>query len=127
MLRFFSRVWFSYILFLVFLGGILVIFIYIRSLSARVKIERIYNQLILLLVVLLITYFRVRHKGLSLFKVKPSSIRANEFEAVERLLCGNNYLLYLFVIFYLLVALYNVCFVIRIVKGPLTKFNYKVS
>lgn len=39
-----KRVWYSYVLFLIFLGGLLVLFVYIRRLIPKIKLEYYLNK-----------------------------------------------------------------------------------
>jgi len=49
--------WFSYILFLVFLGGILVLFIYVTSLASNEIFNFSFNLILIIIFILLIIFF----------------------------------------------------------------------
>nr|AII02327.1 NADH dehydrogenase subunit 6 [Phyllonorycter platani] len=48
--------WFSYILFLTFLGGLLVLFIYVSSMASNEMFSKIFNMMLFLLMMFLIMY-----------------------------------------------------------------------
>lgn len=116
-----DRVWFSYILFLVFLGGILVIFVYVSRLASWVKVETQYNYFIKIGVT---RYFVVLISNLFLkdgFNLNYSLMMEDQIIYLFR--SKTIYLLYLFIVGYLLLALYTVCNIVRVLNAPLRKFS----
>jgi len=119
-------VWYAYVLFLVFLGGMLILFVYARSLAAEVKLDYRVNK-----------YFIVLFRGLSmvlLIKTRSTNIYLGgsdnfniEGDIIKELVSIFRGALYLYVVVYLLIALYNVCWIIKIFEGPLQKFTLSNS
>lgn len=117
--------WFSYILFLVFLGGILVIFTYVSRLiseerfetpsflylSAGVALVRRFNFYFLL-----INFYTVRRDELK----EGVSVLSN---LVNKIFSINNLYIYTFVVIYLLLALFCVANLIKSTAGPLRLLN----
>lgn len=52
-----NNVWYAYILFLVFLGGMLVVFIYIRRLASRIKVDPQYINFLKIGLIALVSIF----------------------------------------------------------------------
>lgn len=116
-------IWYSYVLFLVFLGGILVVFIYIRSLASWVKVDNRYKDfigLIVLIVVLGIGLSMVESKGI--LRGRGFNL-LNEGSIVNLLSSGYIISLYFYIIRYLLLVLFIVCRIVKLIEGPLRKFS----
>nr|YP_010620301.1 NADH dehydrogenase subunit 6 [Thereuonema tuberculata]WAX37251.1 NADH dehydrogenase subunit 6 [Thereuonema tuberculata] len=111
--------WFSYILFLIFLGGMLVLFIYIASLASNeiflktslFKIVKIFT--IPFLASLLLLY---NSKNLFSYSIVPQNIDIN---LIINKFYIQNYLLTLLLILYLLITLFAVVKITKFNKGPL--------
>lgn len=121
-LRLVRRVWYSYVLFLVFLGGILVIFVYISRLSSNIKLENIYKDVIKVFVCsVIVIRIVVLIKVYAVFTYYE--ITTSIDITIYSLLSTSRCTLYIFVVVYLLLALYCVCRMVKKSKGPLRKFN----
>lgn len=104
-----SRIWYAYTLFLVFLGGILVIFVYIRSLSVNIKLENIYNDFKKVFYCVVIVFcVRCVRKSLIFISV-PDRELTSDNSVIYILISISRGRLYLFVVCYLLFTLYCVC------------------
>lgn len=118
---FLRRVWFAYILFLVFLGGILVIFIYIRRLASWVKVIIQYKNFLLVSRIALLMFLS---DGIFLWIMGDINYCFMGEDKIIYLLTSKTiYLLYLFVVGYLLLALYIICMMVKISDRPLRKFS----
>jgi len=119
--------WFSYILFLVFLGGILVLFIYVASLASN-EIFSFSTKLFFTLTVLfvIIVLIILLYDPLS----TPSNDYFNELTSwtltkdilnlfIFKIYNITNYLLTLLAVIYLLLALVIVANIVSIQEGPL--------
>lgn len=126
LLGFLKGLWYSYVLFLVFLGGILVVFIYIRRLASWVKVDNQYYILIKLLRVILVLLF-IDLKDPWLRLVSREFILFNEGRGVVVLISSYIVFLYLFIVRYLILTLFIVCRMVKLVEGPLRKFSFKHS
>nr|YP_015443.1 NADH dehydrogenase subunit 6 [Scutigera coleoptrata]CAE01479.1 NADH dehydrogenase subunit 6 [Scutigera coleoptrata] len=111
--------WFSYILFLIFLGGMLVLFIYIASLASNeifFKTSLINIVKLLLLPFFLSMVILYSSKNLNFYPLMPQSIDINL--AINKFYL-HNYPITLLVILYLLVTLFAVVKITKFNKGPL--------
>lgn len=118
-----NRLWYSYVLFLVFLGGILVIFIYISSLSSDIKLENFYNDFKNIIVCLIVVLGLLVINTNTQRNIVQSIVYTNDDSTIYQIVSFTRYSLYLFVVGYLLLALYCVCWLVKKVEGPLRKFN----
>lgn len=120
MIGLFTRIWFCYILFLVFLGGLLVMFIYVRSLIIRLKLEyySIFYKwgLIISSVGLGSLYFQ--REGLN-YLFLEERISREMFYLVKRIFSEWRGVTYLYIIIYLLFRLYCICLLVKVNQGPL--------
>lgn len=109
--------WLTYLLILVFLGGVMVLVVYITTLAANEKLIRIRGGGRLFIV------FRSRLLGLS-FLLAPS-FAPGALQGVKNIIIplfeASNTTIYLFRTVYLLLALVCVVKVIKLEKGPLVK------
>lgn len=116
-----NNVWYAYILFLVFLGGMLVVFIYIRRLASRIKVDPQYINFLKTGLIALVSIFIMlwRYSGWPLLSTNHLFYR--EYKIVYIFALDSVYLLYLFVVRYLLLTLWVVCVLVKISKGPIRK------
>lgn len=125
--------WFSYILFLVFIGGMLILFIYISSLASNEKINFSIYPLIkfifIIYVTLVILYFRDKFYLINWFinrEISPIThhlINENYLSISKIYNEPNNYLIIL-LISYLLLTLIIVVKITNLFVGPLRPNNY---
>jgi len=109
--------WFFYLIILVFLGGVIILIIYIRTLAANEKFSllniRSRKVIFFLFLRLLLTVF-IKHKNIFNF------VRLNN-TAVGILYESSNFTLLLFLIIYLLLTLVCVVKLVKFESGPLIK------
>ena len=109
--------WFFYLIVLVFLGGVIILIIYIRTLAANEKFRRIsinYNTIGIILIVRLFILVVLKYKNILQF------IRRNN-TAVGIIYEASNFSLLLFLITYLLLTLVCVVKLVKFESGPLIK------
>ena len=109
--------WFFYLIVLVFLGGVIILIIYIRTLAANEKFRRIsinYNTIGIILMVRLSILVVLKYKNILQF------IRINN-TAVGIIYEASNFSLLLFLITYLLLTLVCVVKLVKFESGPLIK------
>nr|YP_010610612.1 NADH dehydrogenase subunit 6 [Thereuopoda clunifera]WAP91276.1 NADH dehydrogenase subunit 6 [Thereuopoda clunifera] len=110
--------WFSYILFLIFLGGMLVLFIYVASLASNeifLKTSLFTILKVFSLPFLVSMIFLYNSKNLNVFSITPNidvNMIINKFYI-------HNFLLTLLLIIYLLITLFAVVKITKFNKGPL--------
>lgn len=118
---FLRRIWLAYILFLVFLGGLLIIFVYVRRLVPRSKLESYKNKWMNFVLVCLSRWFIfILFRGpWGFIMIEAEELRVENSYIVRRLTSLWRGISYLYVVFYLLFTLYCVCFLIKANEGPL--------
>lgn len=119
--------WFSYILFLVFLGGMLVLFIYVASLasneifsvSINLAVIIILSGLIFLIIILTSDFLLLNSPAsfLDLLSTDKNLDIYNIF--IFKIYNYTNYIITLIIIIYLLLALVIVANIVTIYEGPL--------
>nr|YP_009343067.1 NADH dehydrogenase subunit 6 [Pacifastacus leniusculus]APS87294.1 NADH dehydrogenase subunit 6 [Pacifastacus leniusculus] len=124
--------WFSYILFLIFLGGLLVLFIYVSSLASNeIFTPSIYPMIfsMFIMIMALILFFFIDPMIInSNFKMVPSSIMSSyKLNMVPSLIStiynSSSMFFTLFLIIYLLLTLFVVVKIINIYSSPLRSNN----
>nr|YP_010952680.1 NADH dehydrogenase subunit 6 [Tetralia glaberrima]YP_010952849.1 NADH dehydrogenase subunit 6 [Tetralia nigrolineata]WMQ53100.1 NADH dehydrogenase subunit 6 [Tetralia glaberrima]WMQ53269.1 NADH dehydrogenase subunit 6 [Tetralia nigrolineata] len=122
--------WFSYILFMIFLGGMLVLFIYVASLASNEFFNFSYSALLAsLLTIILFTLLLMVSDPLvtSSFKSSISLSSYNNFTSTPYIISwiySNTIMnLTLFMILYLLLTLLVVVKITNLFKGPLRLSN----
>lgn len=129
-----KRFWFSYILFLIFLGGLLVLFIYISSLASN-EIFSISNKILFFFISNFVTFiiiFFILDKSLILNNLMPqenenlifikSFIRENSLH-LNKLYNFPTNLITILLIIYLFFTLIAVVKITNIFEGPLRPKN----
>nr|YP_009652935.1 NADH dehydrogenase subunit 6 [Fucellia costalis]QCG69887.1 NADH dehydrogenase subunit 6 [Fucellia costalis] len=121
--------WFSYILFLVFLGGMLVLFIYVTSLASNemfsFSIKLLFISLIIFMLSMTTLFFMDKNILLQYFNLETQSISNMNSYLMENSLSLNklyNYptnLLTILLMNYLLITLIAVVKITNLFKGPL--------
>nr|UOU85159.1 NADH dehydrogenase subunit 6 [Egle inermis] len=121
--------WFSYILFLVFLGGMLVLFIYVTSLASNemfsFSIKLLIISLTMMITSIIILYFMDKNMLLQYSNLEIKSINNMNSYLMENSLSLNklyNYptnLLTILLMNYLLITLIAIVKITNLFKGPL--------
>nr|YP_010598405.1 NADH dehydrogenase subunit 6 [Citharomantis falcata]UIX55349.1 NADH dehydrogenase subunit 6 [Citharomantis falcata] len=120
--------WFSYILLLIYLGGMLVLFMYVTSLASNEMF--IYsNKMLMMIMSLPIILFSIYH----LYIYYPMNLHENMENSLILNFMSNNFLLKMYnqpnnmmtilIASYLFLTLIAVVKIINIDKGPLRKMN----
>lgn len=117
-----GEIWYAYILFLVFLGGMLILFVYARSLASEVKLDYTLKKyfIVFFRVVIVFLLAEVRTTNFYFGKLENYNI---EGDRIKEIVSNFRGVFYLYVVGYLLLTLYNVCWVMKIFEGPLQKFT----
>merc|ERR1712002_1141830 len=113
---FFTNSWFFYLLILVFMGGVIVLIRYIRTLSANEKFEKFRFFIIFMPIVVGLRCTTLLAHPLYLY-FKPSKNRSY----VEFLYKSHNILLVLFLFLYLILAIVCTVKLVKLEHGPLVK------
>nr|YP_010165768.1 NADH dehydrogenase subunit 6 [Sphaeronemoura elephas]QRR29777.1 NADH dehydrogenase subunit 6 [Sphaeronemoura elephas] len=126
--------WFSYVLFLVFLGGLLVLFIYVTSLASNEMFSMSMKMLIpliigsaALLLILMILDTSLTASSISNFEslniFNTSSYQEESMNSLTKLYNGPTSLITLTLVLYLFLALIAVVKITKINQGPLRQSN----
>nr|ALM30838.1 NADH dehydrogenase subunit 6 [Procambarus fallax] len=124
--------WFSYILFLIFLGGMLVLFIYVASLASNEMFEISFNTLLslasIMSVIYIISFFTDPLLISSKFSTMSSSIMfpykfSNAPLMTSTIYNSSSMMFTLFIIMYLLLTLFAVVKIINVHSSPLRVNN----
>jgi len=107
--------WFFYLLVLVFLGGVIVLIIYMRTLSANEKFSPIYADLSVFSALAIVP--SIWSNALS--QSSPNNVTSRRF--ISQLYQHKNATLLLFLIVYLLITLVCVVKLVKYEEGPLSK------
>nr|YP_009540826.1 NADH dehydrogenase subunit 6 [Mongoloniscus sinensis]AYQ93277.1 NADH dehydrogenase subunit 6 [Mongoloniscus sinensis] len=122
MLSFVSNIWFTYILFLVFLGGMLVVFTYISSLASSIAEKSWFNKMNKLMIFIMMVILSVIFLDCNSFLFNIFSCFSLESSMIYSLMSSWSFILYLFIVMYLFLTLFNICNMLKVFKGPLLKF-----
>nr|YP_003848718.1 NADH dehydrogenase subunit 6 [Teinopalpus aureus]ADK66461.1 NADH dehydrogenase subunit 6 [Teinopalpus aureus]WKW76339.1 NADH dehydrogenase subunit 6 [Teinopalpus aureus]WLF86376.1 NADH dehydrogenase subunit 6 [Teinopalpus aureus]WLN31367.1 NADH dehydrogenase subunit 6 [Teinopalpus aureus] len=129
--------WFSYILFLVFLGGLLVLFIYVSSIASNELFSM--NSFLLTTMIITFTFFLLLSimfmynlYWLNFYYNKEMNSMINSFIFfnnenkinLSKLYNNQTYLLMMMLIIYLFITLVTVVKITNIFFGPLRSINY---
>jgi len=124
----FERTWFSYILFIVLIGGLLVLFIYVSSLASNEKFFYKFKSLLLirlirfiLLVIYLYNYYYIRFY-ISNYEIQNINllIKINEnYLRLYKIYNVNTNIIRLFIFNYLLIAIIVITKITNLNIGPL--------
>nr|UBD09525.1 NADH dehydrogenase subunit 6 [Leptodius exaratus] len=121
--------WFSYILFMIFLGGMLVLFIYVASLASNemfsFSLMTFFTYSTIILSLSLVTFF-LDPLSISAYSALPSSSISNPLTTpfiVSWIYNSPSMGFTLFIIIYLLITLVVVVKIVNLFKGPLRLSN----
>lgn len=122
--------WFSYILFLIFVGGLLILFIYVISLASNeifnFSLKIFINKISLFFIFIFLLYFidfyllNFFNKNLESFKLEDSKILTLESrELINKIYNFPRNIITIILIIYLFLCLIAICKIINIFEGPL--------
>nr|YP_010616521.1 NADH dehydrogenase subunit 6 [Morophaga formosana]WAU48142.1 NADH dehydrogenase subunit 6 [Morophaga formosana] len=125
--------WFSYILFLIFLGGLMVLFIYVSTIASNEtfklnKINYIYIMMInLLLIIIMIFSMKMNWVNISNMEMMNLNYKFIIFNSenkinLSKLYNKQTFMMMMTVILYLLIALIAMVKIINVFHGPLRSF-----
>nr|YP_009648963.1 NADH dehydrogenase subunit 6 [Acisoma panorpoides]QDA21646.1 NADH dehydrogenase subunit 6 [Acisoma panorpoides] len=118
--------WFSYILFLVFLGGMLVLFIYMTSIASNELFKKsLYIPIIMyLMIIMLVSLMLMMDPSLSIKMITESTINSETSKMIMAPLYNNpSSLITIFMVLYLFLTLIVVVSITSFNKGPLRPMN----
>nr|ARH54883.1 NADH dehydrogenase subunit 6 [Brachypterolus vestitus] len=122
-----NNFWFSYILFLTMIGGMLILFIYMTSIASNEKFK-IYSKLTIYLALFMILFMAFLIKDMYLFNFKSFNMIMSSFEhhnsnniSMSKYMNYPNSSTFYLMIMYLLITLIAVVKITKIEYGPLRK------
>nr|YP_010527087.1 NADH dehydrogenase subunit 6 [Agrius convolvuli]UXR12424.1 NADH dehydrogenase subunit 6 [Agrius convolvuli]WMQ52819.1 NADH dehydrogenase subunit 6 [Agrius convolvuli] len=128
--------WFSYILFLTFLGGLLVLFIYVSSIASNELFVMSNNMKLFMFILMIMLIFMqiLFMKNLNWMNLNNNSEMDNFFDMfwfnnenkinMNKLYNNKSSMLMLLLIIYLFITLIAIVKITNIFYGPLRTFNY---
>nr|QHE65383.1 NADH dehydrogenase subunit 6 [Ledra auditura] len=118
--------WFCIVLVLVMIGGLLVIFMYVSSISSNESFNL--NLLFLLGLILIFLFFfedfLLENQSFDLMKMM-SDLNLSESFSLVKLYNGSCFILTFFLIIYLIFCMVVVSSIVKHFSGPLRSFNYE--
>nr|QXI88785.1 NADH dehydrogenase subunit 6 [Ampittia virgata] len=130
--------WFSYILFLIFLGGLLILFIYVSSIASNelfnlsLKLKKYFYTCVFISLLSLIISYNLKEKNFNNNFLNNEMNNFfnyflffnNEYNInLTKLYNNHNYFLMLMLIIYLFISLLAIVKITNIFYGPLRSFN----
>nr|UEK24783.1 NADH dehydrogenase subunit 6 [Neoephemera projecta] len=123
--------WFSYILFLVFLGGMLVLFIYIISLASNEMFYYHHNLIfitlllfmLMLLMLIMIDPIMINTFTNTVMSTNNFSMESSIWPFLLKLYNNSTYIMIMMLILYLFLTLIAVVNITQLYEGPLRTFN----
>nr|YP_010593362.1 NADH dehydrogenase subunit 6 [Chionoecetes opilio x Chionoecetes japonicus]QJS52753.1 NADH dehydrogenase subunit 6 [Chionoecetes opilio]UWV18219.1 NADH dehydrogenase subunit 6 [Chionoecetes opilio x Chionoecetes japonicus]WAI96442.1 NADH dehydrogenase subunit 6 [Chionoecetes opilio x Chionoecetes japonicus] len=121
--------WFSYILFMIFLGGMLVLFIYVASLASNESFSfsffYMFTSLLILLLIFLMCLFMdpILMVDFSSLPTASIDVKLSTPLITSWIYSNSNMMFTLFIILYLLLTLVVVVKITNLFKGPLRLMN----
>nr|YP_010535815.1 NADH dehydrogenase subunit 6 [Coptotriche turpinia]UYB79013.1 NADH dehydrogenase subunit 6 [Coptotriche turpinia] len=130
---FINTYWFSYILFLTFLGGLLVLFIYVSSLASNEMFffsMKLFISMIIIIITLMLMLNYMNYNNNFIFNMEMKSLEnkmlffMNEFKFnLNKLYNSHNMFFMMLLIMYLFITLVAVVKLTNIMSGPIRNFN----
>lgn len=120
-----QRFWFSYVLFLVFLGGILILFIYVTSLASN-EIFYLSTKISLLTLILLSILFTINEPNILVNNIEIITERIINNDIINQLIKLYNRStgrITIMLAIYLFLTLIAVVKITSVSRGPLRKLN----
>nr|YP_010471435.1 NADH dehydrogenase subunit 6 [Tyraphus nitidus]UVG40774.1 NADH dehydrogenase subunit 6 [Tyraphus nitidus] len=116
-----NQSWFSYILFLVFVGGMLILFIYMTSIASNEKFLLMNKQKFMLMIFLsmYLVYYMKMNNNMNWFLL----FNKNNFSFMNKFFNFPNYIVIIMMIIYLFITLIAVVKIINLKYGPMRQKN----
>nr|APX40275.1 NADH dehydrogenase subunit 6 [Phyllotreta parallela] len=108
--------WYSYILFLVLVGGMLILFIYMTSIASNEKFKFNFKLMIIISLIVMISFLIPSSINLNINDFTPFEMTMNFSFSLTKYISYPNILIYLMVIIYLFITL--------VLTVKMTKFSY---
>ena len=117
--------WYSYILVLVILGGILVLFIYIARIASNEIIKFSFKTLIIIVISITIAIILLKEEILSYNSIIIQTIDGQQNISIIKLFNTKRSLITIIIALYLLITIIYVIFITNTFEGPIRKKNYE--
>nr|AFI23458.1 NADH dehydrogenase subunit 6 [Ceratocombus sp. HL-2012] len=117
--------WFSYLFFLMILGGLLVLFIYMASVASNEMIKfsnKMYLTIAMMAIMSPLMFYLDKFLMMKINMEKLHIlINNNQMLSMNKMM--NNMIMIMIMIMFLLMTMIAIIYLIKIFKGPLRKFN----
>nr|AKK32556.1 NADH dehydrogenase subunit 6 [Stenopirates sp. PJ-2015] len=118
--------WFSFMLFIMMLGGLMILFIYIISISSNEKFKFSFNMMLIMIIfilMLMIIKNMFNINSINMLNMNFNMMKFNNTIFLMKLFNFNSMMLTIFLVMYLLMTMIIVTYIINIFEGPLRKKN----
>nr|WIL79858.1 NADH dehydrogenase subunit 6 [Tillus nitidus] len=121
--------WFSYIMFLIMIGGMLILFIYMTSIASNEKFmfSNMLMIMFMMTIMLMITLFLIDNFLMNLFSINSEMITLNKniffYINMNKYISSTNLMISILTIIYLLITLIAVVKISNFNSGPLRQIN----
>nr|ARC95503.1 NADH dehydrogenase subunit 6 [Hippodamia convergens]ARC95516.1 NADH dehydrogenase subunit 6 [Hippodamia convergens] len=121
--------WFSYILILIMIGGLLVLFIYMTSIASNEKFNLNKTLVVMTLMVMFILIVKLLNK--EIYNLEMNNELVQNFQEMNFFFNLNKYInypnsnIFIMIMFYLLIAMIAVIKISKSSFGPLRQFKYE--
>nr|AKK32530.1 NADH dehydrogenase subunit 6 [Henschiella sp. PJ-2015] len=113
--------WFSYLLFIMMLGGMMILFIYMISIASNEKfnisINMIMNMIMIMFMIMLINY-KIK---INLNNENNNLMNMNNMNFIMKMFYNNSYYITIMLVIYLLITMIFTSYIINIFEGPMRK------
>nr|YP_011010664.1 NADH dehydrogenase subunit 6 [Halobates katherinae]WPW47344.1 NADH dehydrogenase subunit 6 [Halobates katherinae] len=115
--------WYSYILVLVMLGGMLVLFMYMASIASNEIMKFSFKTLIMIMIVVVISMFLLKEEMLSYGSAIIQTMDGQQNMSMMKLFNTKSSIITIMMALYLLMTMIYVIFITNTFEGPMRKKN----
>nr|AYW52101.1 NADH dehydrogenase subunit 6 [Anthribidae sp. 6 ACP-2013] len=116
-----NNFWFSYILFLILIGGMMIIFIYMTSIASNEKFQFSMKMMISMILIFSLSFLMLKHEFTQNFK----NFESNEILPImlNKYINSNSISSFFMIITYLLISLIVIVNMTSLLSSPLRQMN----
>nr|AKK32543.1 NADH dehydrogenase subunit 6 [Oncylocotis sp. PJ-2015] len=114
--------WFSYMLFIMMLGGLMILFIYMTSIASNEKFNFSLKIFIIMIILCIFMFFMMKNH-FNEMNFYNQNMKFNNLIFIIKLFYNNSMFLTIFLISYLLITMIFSSYIINIFEGPIRKKN----
>nr|YP_011010404.1 NADH dehydrogenase subunit 6 [Metrocoris inthanon]WPW47019.1 NADH dehydrogenase subunit 6 [Metrocoris inthanon] len=115
--------WYSYILILVMLGGMLVLFMYMASVASNEIMKFSLKMVMSPLMVVIISFFLLKNEMMTNINMIIPTIENQQTFSMMKLFNSKSMIITILLAMYLLITMIYVIFIVNVFEGPMRKKN----